>query len=592
MKLISLLSLFFCVLAMPAQTYINGEKPKEESDAVYIRENAYQKRWTEYPQGTGPIVFRNDACGKIEKLGNDSFVFYPDRLNVLESFWISCPATHFPPNLFSDCVYFDPVAGFAENPLQERATRESIIFSRVDSTALLINAAYRVPASFRMYLDTSRVQTDYADRLVADTILAKEVAPYIQPFYFRKYEVSNKEYKEFVSWVRDSIARLRLGYVTANGKPDWAKKIDWADTTIQNKSGLYLKAEERFWHRKEIDTRLLVYQFKNVPAEYGVDTLPIYPDTLSWVHDWEYSFNEPMTNMYFWHPAYDDCPVVGVNYWQCFAFLEWKTKQLQQQFNKEGKKYRVVCALPTDAQWDMVSTAAGENGKPDLFPEQYDVWSDNLWLTDLQLQSAFPKGFTLLAPQKKEAPSVLMVWTPRESMKYYPYSSSPDQMIREEDRTYAHLKEDGYFHTGPVNPNLKVRSPWDAKIITKEFQKTNAHYVAHTDKATGICYLDGNVSEWIANDLDSCWRPVFTKHLVLPQGPLNESANAARQVENHYFKQLPSRGKLIRGSNWYDERFNLKYEKNTAGMNAKTFEDPSKAHCTVGFRYVIYVYPQ
>ena len=30
--------------------------------------------------------------------------------------------------------------------------------------------------------------------------------------------------------------------------------------------------------------------------------------------DFTYGFNEPLTETYFWHPAYDDYPVVGVSW--------------------------------------------------------------------------------------------------------------------------------------------------------------------------------------------------------------------------------------------------------------------------------------
>ncbi|HRG39534.1 MAG TPA: SUMF1/EgtB/PvdO family nonheme iron enzyme, partial [Bacteroidia bacterium] len=56
------------------------------------------------------------------------------------------------------------------------------------------------------------------------------------------------------------------------------------------------------------------------------DVINVYPDTLAWVHDFTYSFNEPMTNMYFWHPAYDDYPVVGVTWKQARAFCIWRTQ--------------------------------------------------------------------------------------------------------------------------------------------------------------------------------------------------------------------------------------------------------------------------
>ena len=36
--------------------------------------------------------------------------------------------------------------------------------------------------------------------------------------------------------------------------------------------------------------------------------------------DFAYSYNEPMARNYFWHPAYDDYPVVGVDWHMANAF--------------------------------------------------------------------------------------------------------------------------------------------------------------------------------------------------------------------------------------------------------------------------------
>jgi len=58
------------------------------------------------------------------------------------------------------------------------------------------------------------------------------------------------------------------------------------------------------------------------------ELINVYPDTLCWVHDFTYAFNEPMTNMYFSSTAYDDYPVVGVTWSQAKAFSVWRTQLL------------------------------------------------------------------------------------------------------------------------------------------------------------------------------------------------------------------------------------------------------------------------
>ena len=51
------------------------------------------------------------------------------------------------------------------------------------------------------------------------------------------------------------------------------------------------------------------------------EELEIYPDTTVWIKDFNYSYNEPMHNDYFSHPAYQDYPVVGVSWKQAVAFV-------------------------------------------------------------------------------------------------------------------------------------------------------------------------------------------------------------------------------------------------------------------------------
>ena len=69
------------------------------------------------------------------------------------------------------------------------------------------------------------------------------------------------------------------------------------------------------------------------------EVINVYPDTLCWIHDYVYSFNDPSTEKYFWHPAYDNYPVVGVNWKQANAFCIWRT-QLKNSF-LYGQKGRI-----------------------------------------------------------------------------------------------------------------------------------------------------------------------------------------------------------------------------------------------------------
>lgn len=261
---------------------------------------------------------------------------------------------------------------------------------------------------------------------------AKQIS--VQAYYCDQTEISNNEYRQFVDWVKDSIARELLG---ALDEERWKNKLDeygaereaayedrgynliWderlryndKDEEIRNTlNEMYLPVQERYYTKKEFDTRKLnfVYyridlrmaarksnrfqtntytddrgrKFVNGPGHssedttkeglgyYIVDNKPgkknrsvfiikdiinVYPDTLAWVHDFTYSFNEPMTNNYYWHPAYDDYPVVGINWKQARAFCVWRTQYMNNYLTSIGHTIVNDWRLPTEAEWEYTA---------------------------------------------------------------------------------------------------------------------------------------------------------------------------------------------------------------------------------------------
>jgi formylglycine-generating enzyme len=234
----------------------------------------------------------------------------------------------------------------------------------------------------------------------------------VEAFWMDDTEITNNEYRQFVYWVRDSVARRLLGQTypeylnteDARGVPldnptiDWREKIDWRDADYQMAmSDLYIPEEERHAFTKEIDTRKLIYDYAWVDYKqaakrqnsYNFETqqyegtvltqqgetlpianrsaflmremVPVYPDTLAWIRDFTYSYNEPLTLKYFSHVAFDDYPVVGITWKQARAFCNWRT-HLQSDFSSRlnetpAHDYR----LPTETEWELAARGGLNN---------------------------------------------------------------------------------------------------------------------------------------------------------------------------------------------------------------------------------------
>ncbi|MEI6526670.1 MAG: SUMF1/EgtB/PvdO family nonheme iron enzyme, partial [Planctomycetota bacterium] len=159
---------------------------------------------------------------------------------------------------------------------------------------------------------------------------------YVDGFWMDETEITNNEYRQFVFWVKDSIALKLLGDATPEdyliqeneyGEPydppflNWKASVDYEDqATREVLQEMYLPEHERFYRIKQIDTRKLNFQYywidlkaaarkdfsapgnneagslnnrpqglKDRSVYIRKEVINVYPDTLAWVHDYAYS---------------------------------------------------------------------------------------------------------------------------------------------------------------------------------------------------------------------------------------------------------------------------------------------------------------
>ncbi len=211
----------------------------------------------------------------------------------------------------------------------------------------------------------------------------------ITAFYMDETEITNNEYRQFVYWVQDSLFRNKLAetnpekyfHPLPEGEEDesmrglnWDEKIDDEDVKAsEDIKNFFYNQAETYYRVKQIDVRKLIYVYDFIDQRAAAQVkrqnwknvsradfkkrreVEIYPDTLVFIRDYTYSYNEPMTQVYFWHPKYDDYPVVGVNWKQANAFCDWRTKYLNSFYSDILENTVTDFRLPTEYEWEYAA---------------------------------------------------------------------------------------------------------------------------------------------------------------------------------------------------------------------------------------------
>lgn len=193
----------------------------------------------------------------------------------------------------------------------------------------------------------------------------------LSAFYIDKTAITNKQYRQFVYWVRDSIAitdhlkdkqyftrtRTRYKDSTVRANINWDKVGDgspiWKSRNFKTQEKL-----QGMYSNNELNTSMLNYSFelplasKTKDRKTSSELVNVWPDETVWEQDFPNSQNDLMTKSFFTHPSFDDYPVVGVSWKQARAFAAWRSK-IWKSYNYKMKNPKLISLpmdLPTEAQ--------------------------------------------------------------------------------------------------------------------------------------------------------------------------------------------------------------------------------------------------
>ncbi len=246
----------------------------------------------------------------------------------------------------------------------------------------------------------------------------------VRPFYMDETEITNSEYRQFVNWVKDSTIRLKLAILADEvgatpgdeGIGEFAfvdqeneEMSAWDQYNYDNYYGMgedfyagrkinndvdlfedtqdypdeyysevmdsmYIPAEEAYNGQRTIDVTKLNFQYTYMDIGSAArdktkrrkdflikEEVNIYPDTTVWIKDFNYSYNEPMHNDYFWHEAYGEYPVVGISWKQAKAFCAWRTLYKNSYLKSKKRQHINSFRLPSEAEWEYAARGGLES---------------------------------------------------------------------------------------------------------------------------------------------------------------------------------------------------------------------------------------
>jgi len=229
----------------------------------------------------------------------------------------------------------------------------------------------------------------------------------VDDFWMDRTEVTNKQYRQFVNDVLDSIISKRMqnplynndrekvleslyitNPVTGEKKIDGRQLIykyevyDYAqealrkhrlnpsernlntDLSVNPNEVVLISKDTAFVDAWGNITRQSITRPLSGPYDFlNTYIVNIYPDTTCWINDFPNADNEMYLRYYWNRKEYENYPIVGVTWEQANAYCAWRTEMMRKELGKEGETEQRF-RLPTEAEWEYAARGRFQNEFP------------------------------------------------------------------------------------------------------------------------------------------------------------------------------------------------------------------------------------
>ena len=148
-----------------------------------------------------------------------------------------------------------------------------------------------------------------------------------------------------------------------------------------------------------------------------------------------------MHKQYFWHIAYSEYPVVGINWHQAVAFCKWRTNYLNGYKKLKRQNTAFDFRLPTETEWEYAARGGLENAE---YP-----WGGPYLVDD---RGCFLANFKPNRGNYLSDGAIYMT----KARSYHPNQYNLYNMAGNvSEWTSSSYNEASYYYYSTLNPNLK-----------------------------------------------------------------------------------------------------------------------------------------